>query len=83
MHDGLGDLVGNGLAHDVEVGCYQAADEVCLKGFAFGEGGVWVGVWVVGCVGVGLLLRVSVCCSVVERERERLNGVLYDVETYI
>lgn len=38
VHDGLGDLVGDGLAHDVEVGGDEAADELCLEGLALGEG---------------------------------------------
>ena len=49
MHDGFGHLVGDGLAHDVEVGGYEAADELRLEGFALGEfdGGV-VGEGVLG-----------------------------------
>jgi hypothetical protein len=39
MHDGLGDLVGDGFAHNVEVGGDEAADEFGFEGFALGEGG--------------------------------------------
>ena len=52
VHDSLGDLVGDGLAHDVEVGRDEPADEVCLEGFAFRQGGV-------GRVGVRLWHDVS------------------------
>ena len=48
MHDGLGDLVGDGFAHDVEVGGDEAADEFGFEGFAFGEFGVFGGGRVVG-----------------------------------
>ena len=37
VHDGFGDLVGDGFAHDVEVGGYEAADEFRLQGFALCE----------------------------------------------
>ena len=39
MHDGFGDLVGDGLTHDVEVGGDEAADELRFEGFAVGEVG--------------------------------------------
>ena len=39
VHDGFGDLVGDGLAHDVEVGGDEAADELGFEGFAVGERG--------------------------------------------
>ena len=38
MHDGLGYLVGDRLAHDVEVRGDKAADQFGFKGFALGEG---------------------------------------------
>ena len=74
MHHGLGYLVGDGLAHDVEVGRDQPADEVGFEGFAFGEGRVGVGVevvGVVGCFGVGLCV-VLVCIMYLCRGK-RLN----------
>lgn len=40
MHDGLGHLIGDGFADDVEVGGYEAADKFGFEGFAFGELGV-------------------------------------------
>ena len=39
VHDGLGDLIGDGLAHDVEVGRDEAADEFGFEGFALCQGG--------------------------------------------
>ena len=38
MHDGLGDLVGDGFAHNVEVGGDEGADELGFHGFAVREG---------------------------------------------
>lgn len=40
MHDGLGDLVRDRFAHDVEVRGDEAADELGFECFAFGEFGV-------------------------------------------
>lgn len=37
VHDGLGDLVGDTFANDVEVGRDQAADEFSFEGFPFGQ----------------------------------------------
>ena len=39
VHDGFGDLIGDGFAHDVEVAADEAANEFGFEGFAFGEGG--------------------------------------------
>lgn len=38
VHDGLGDLVGDGLADNVEVGGDEGADELCFHGLALGHG---------------------------------------------
>jgi hypothetical protein len=38
VHDGLGDLIGDGLAHDVEIRRDEAADEFGFEGFALGQG---------------------------------------------
>lgn len=39
MHDRLGDLIGNGLPHDVKIRRDEAADQFGFEGFALGEGG--------------------------------------------
>ena len=55
VHDCFGHLVGNRFAHDVEVRCDQPPNQICLEGFAFGEGrGCAVVVGVGGVVWVGL-----------------------------
>ena len=53
VHDCFGDLVGDGLAHDVEVRGNEAADEFGLEGFAVGQGGLGglFGLWRVLLVG--------------------------------
>ncbi len=40
MHDCLRHLIGDSLAHDVEVRANEAADEFGFEGFALGEGGL-------------------------------------------
>lgn len=42
VHDGLGNLVGNGLADNVEIGRNEGPDEVCLHDLTVGQG------WFVG-----------------------------------
>jgi hypothetical protein len=44
VHNGLGDLIGHGFAHNVEVRGDEAPDEFRLEGFALREGGRGFGV---------------------------------------
>jgi hypothetical protein len=44
VHDGFGDLVGDGLAHNVEVGGDETADELCLERLTLCECGSGLGV---------------------------------------
>jgi hypothetical protein len=56
VHDGFGDLVGDGLAHDIEVGGNETADELCLERLALCECG--------GGLGVGGLRKLVLISSV-------------------